>query len=135
MLRRTLSGRFRRDRLAGGAWRIASAAAGGPLLYLTGVRGDADVAPLPDAGGFADCTFIAVDWSDSPPVRVTLQCQDRSLALRASAAMLHEPLDALYGALPLARLDERALLFWRRAFRLVRLPGGRWLLGLLARRR
>ncbi|HUX74415.1 MAG TPA: hypothetical protein VMV25_11050 [Steroidobacteraceae bacterium] len=135
MLRRTLYGRFRRDLLAAGAWRIASSAPGGPLLYLTGVQSDADAAPLPDAGAFADCTSIAVDWSDAPPVRVTLQCQDRSAALRACAAMLHEPLEGLYGALPLARLDERGLLFWRRVFRLVRLPGGRWLLGRLARRR
>ena len=35
---------------------------------------------------------------------------------------------------PLAGLDEKARRFWRRVFRLVRIPGGRHLLGVLARR-
>jgi hypothetical protein len=49
-------------------------------------------------------------------------------------AIVHEPLPKLYAELPLAGFDERARRFWRRVFRLVRIPGGRHLLGVLARR-
>jgi len=37
----------------------------------------------------------------------------------------------LYAALPLAQFDRRARRFWRRVFLLVRIPGGRSLLGML----
>jgi hypothetical protein len=36
--------------------------------------------------------------------------------------------------LPLVSFDDKARRFWRRVFRLVRIPGGRHLLGVLARR-
>jgi hypothetical protein len=44
---------------------------------------------------------------------------------------VHEPLQDLYEGLPLASIDADARRFWRRVFRLVRLPGGRYLLRLL----
>jgi hypothetical protein len=41
----------------------------------------------------------------------------------------------LYEALPLAGFDATARRFWRRVFLLVRLPGGRYLLRLIAQRK
>jgi hypothetical protein len=53
----------------------------------------------------------------------------------ARQALVHKPVPALYESLPLERLDARARRFWARVFLLVRLPGGRALLNLWARRR
>jgi hypothetical protein len=39
----------------------------------------------------------------------------------------------LYESLPLVSIDANARRFWRRVFRLVRIPGGRFLLKLLTR--
>jgi hypothetical protein len=52
--------------------------------------------------------------------------------VEAAAAIVHEPARNLYAALPLAEFDGRARRFWRRVFLLVRIPGGRSLLGILA---
>ena len=49
----------------------------------------------------------------------------RPIAIQAQDAIVHEPLPRLYAALPLARLEEPGRRFWRRVFRLVRIPGGR----------
>jgi hypothetical protein len=54
--------------------------------------------------------------------------------VKARSAIVHEPLAHLYDAFPLAGLDAKARRFWRRVFRLVRIPGGRYLLGVLAHR-
>jgi hypothetical protein len=49
------------------------------------------------------------------------------------SALMHEPLPALYGSLPLATIDAGTRRFWRWVFRVVRLPGGGRLLGVLTR--
>ena len=54
---------------------------------------------------------------------------------QAKSAIVHEPLPFLYEALPLASVDAKHRRFWRSIFRIVRIPGGRYLLGVLARRR
>ena len=51
----------------------------------------------------------------------------------ATSAIVHEPLGHLYESLPLVKFDAKARRFWRRVFRLVRIPGGRYLLKFLAR--
>ena len=55
-------------------------------------------------------------------------------SVQTHSAIVHEPLARLYEALPLAELDAKARRFWRRVFRLVRIPGGRYLLLAMARR-
>jgi len=60
-------------------------------------------------------------------LRMTSAEQVRSV--KARSAIVHEPLPRLYEALPLVSLDAKARRFWRRVFRLVRIPGGRYLLG------
>ena len=67
-------------------------------------------------------------------VRLTLSAGGRARLLTADSAVIHEPAKGLYEALPLAGFDAGARRFWKRIFRLMRLPGGRFLLGLFARR-
>ena len=54
---------------------------------------------------------------------------------KCGGAVLHEPQMQLYSALPLAQFDAKAQRFWRRIFRLLRIPGGRIVLRWIARRR
>jgi len=56
------------------------------------------------------------------------------VVLKTRNAIIHEPLTRLYEGLPLASFDPAARRFWRRVFRLVRIPGGRHLLRFIARR-
>ena len=65
---------------------------------------------------------------------MTLTSAQRSVVAAAQSAIVHEPLPHLYETLPLVRFDAKARRFWRRVFRLMRIPGGRHLIGALARR-
>lgn len=77
---------------------------------------------------------LDIEWSDSAAV-IRLTSEGRRMTLMMRSAIVHEPLPQLYDPLPLAVYDASARGFWRRVFRLVRIPGGRHLLGFLARRR
>jgi len=66
---------------------------------------------------------------------LTFMSEDKVASVEAANAIVHEPLDQLYERLPLISIDANARRFWRRVFRLVRIPGGRYLLKLLARSR
>jgi hypothetical protein len=76
---------------------------------------------------------ISVDWLKDGAL-VTLISDAGPHLLRARFAVAHEPLARLYEKLPLMSFDSPARRFWRRVFFLVRIPGGRRLLGLVARR-
>jgi hypothetical protein len=76
---------------------------------------------------------VALEWSGEGAM-LRLTSDGRQKILRARSAIVHEPLPQLYQALPLAVFDARAKRFWAWVFRLVRVPGGRYLLGVLARR-
>ena len=67
-------------------------------------------------------------------MELTLTSASRRRTLHAQSVIVHEPLMRLYETLPLVSLDEKAKRFWRRVFFLVRVPGGRYLLRILARR-
>jgi hypothetical protein len=75
-----------------------------------------------------------VEWV-ADGVRVALGTGPGARQLTARSAVVHLPLAHLYEALPLAGFDDQAQRFWRRVFRLLRLPGGRFLLRLLTRGR
>lgn len=119
-MRRQLTGTFETQNLGAGVWRLTRSE---PVLIEVFVLG---------------ATPEAAHYLREPPVR------DLDIEWRADCALLgtvamqgvivHEPLPQLYAALPLAGLDERARRFWHWVFRLVRIPGGRYLLGVLARR-
>jgi hypothetical protein len=120
-----------------GTWRLLGGAAG--------ALGSADVsAPIeilirgagPDA---AECfedpiTRLTVEWGPGTPV-VSVTRSGAARVLSARCVIVHEPRPLLYQALPLAKFDADARRFWGRIFRVMRLPGGRWLVKLVARRR
>ncbi len=90
-------------------------------------------APTGESSRALEVRDIDIEWrADSVWLRFI--ADGRSMAVQAQGAIVHEPLPRLYAALPLARLEEPGRRFWRRVFRLVRIPGGRYLLGVLARR-
>jgi hypothetical protein len=76
---------------------------------------------------------IGIEWR-AETVVLTMTSAEQPRIIKAQSAIVHEPLARLYEALPLVSLDAKARRFWRGVFRLVRLPGGRYLLGALARR-
>jgi hypothetical protein len=76
---------------------------------------------------------VCIEWR-ADVVQLSLTSAQHSVVATAQSAIVHEPLPHLYEALPLVRLDAQARRFWRNVFRLVRIPGGRYLLGVLARR-
>jgi len=122
-----LTGPFVARSLGRGAWVLTTDSVGGPDVLLFGAG--AGVAPL--AAEPIDAVRLA--WVGEG-VEVALTCGSRLRELRADAAIVHEPNDRLYQSLPLAGFDAEARRFWRRVFRLIRIPGGRLLLGWLARR-
>ena len=124
---RTVSGRFQSQDLGSGAWHLSTGAAAGPEIYLTGTEPEAA-----ESLRGADASAVAFDWRDDG-VLVTLSTAEGTAALKARNAIIHEPLTSLYAGLPLASFDDAARSFWRRVFRLVRIPGGRYLLRLIAR--
>ena len=113
--------------LGQGRWRLSR---GEPEPVEVLVLGAAPPAASSPALEVSD---IDIEWrADSVWLRFI--SEGRPIAVQAQGAIVHEPLPRLYAALPLARLEEPGRRFWRRVFRLVRIPGGRYLLGFLARR-
>lgn len=133
-MRRTLTGDLRaleagRDAAAGrGVWRLSTGDSAGPDIYLTGVD-----APAAQALRGAQCGAVDLEWLEVG-VRLTLHCSSGTRVVQTRGAILHEPLPHLYEALPLQHLDAAARRFWRQVFRLVRMPGGRYLLKFIAHR-
>lgn len=76
---------------------------------------------------------IDLEWR-AGTVALALTSAERRRSIRTQGAIVHEPLPRLYEALPLASFDEKARRFWRKVFRLLRIPGGRYLLGVFAHR-
>jgi hypothetical protein len=127
-MEKSFRGDFRSRKLGSGAWSLTSAAPDGPEIHLFGVAPESAT----DLEG-AEATRVALVWAPGG-VSVTWVSRSGARILKASAATIHEALPSLYEGLPLERLDARARRFWRRVFILVRIPGGRRLLGLMARR-
>jgi len=127
-VRRSLSGVFSPSDLGNGVWRITRSAPPVIDVYLQGAE-----AAAAEVLGSATVTDMEVEWRGGT-VALTLRAAERQRTLRAQSAIVHEPLPRLYEALPLVSFDAAARRFWRRVFRLVRIPGGRYLLRVLARR-
>jgi hypothetical protein len=127
-MRRHLPGTFLTRDLGEGAWRLSRGEAAPIDVFLRGTESDAA-----EALGSPGVRDIDIEWRPETVVlRMTSAGQVTSV--KARSAIVHEPLPRLYEALPLVSLDAKARRFWRRVFRLVRIPGGRYLLGALARR-
>ena len=128
-LRRNFSGAFLPQDLGSGAWQLSRAAPHEINVFLRDTERGAErsfgTGPLIDLG---------LEW-DAEKVLVTFMSDDRAASVEVASAIVHEPLEHLYERLPLVSIDADARRFWRRVFRLVRIPGGRYLLKLLVRSR
>jgi hypothetical protein len=128
MVRRDVSGPFRAWRVGTGAWRLAKETPSGAEIYFQGAG--------PEAAEVLQGVSIAVlemEWH-AEGVKVALTIAGRVRYLTIGSAIIHEPKARLYESLPLANFDTDAKRFWTRVFRLMRIPGGRFLLKFIARR-
>ena len=127
-MRRNLPGTFMTQELGDGAWRLSRSDATPMDVFLRGAESAAAEAlrspPVRD---------IVIEWR-AETVVLTMTSAEQPRIIEAQSATVHEPLARLYEALPLVSFDANARRFWNRVFRLVRIPGGRYLLGALARR-
>jgi hypothetical protein len=126
-MRRKLPGTFLTRDLGEGAWRLSRGEAAPIDVFLRGADCGAE------ALGSSFVRDIDIEWR-AEAVVLSMTSAEQSRTVEAQSAIVHEPLARLYEALPLVSLDAKARRFWRRVFRLVRIPGGRYLLGVLARR-
>lgn len=128
-LRRNFSGAFQPKTLGGGAWQLSRRA---PHEIDVFVR-DAEHGAA-QAFGAAPIVDLGIEWR-AENVLLTFMSSERALSVSAASAIVHEPLERLYESLPLVSIDADARRFWCRVFRLVRIPGGRYLLKVLTRSR
>jgi len=125
--RRNFSGTFLPQDCGHGAWRLSSAAPHEIDVILQGAdRGAAR------AFGRAPVIDLCIEW-DAKTALLRFTSGDGAATVRTAVAIVHEPLRSLYDGLPLVKFDADARRFWRRVFRLVRIPGGRYLLKFLTR--
>jgi len=127
-MRRHLPGAFVARDLGNGAWRLSRIGAEPLDVWVRGAD-----APAADALRPLQVHDIGIEWRGGVAL-LRITSDGRPAALKLESAIVHEPRAELYRALPLADFDPGARRFWRRVFRLVRIPGGRFLLGVLARR-
>jgi hypothetical protein len=127
-MQRSFSGSFRVDRPTPGWWRVRNTQSPHQIAWLRNLRTTTGDIPV-------DFNTLRLQWNPAGPATVSMGEGDTARLLIADAVQLHEPDERLYDDLPLECFTPGAQRFWRRVFWLVRLPGGRALLGLVARRR
>jgi hypothetical protein len=127
--RQSLAGPFSATELNSGVWQLAAEVPDGARVYLHGAG--------PEASKFLAgmrITALEFEWrTEDVMVRVT--AADGIRHFKSASVFIHAPAARLYDSLPLASFDADAQRFWKRVFRLIRIPGGRLLLGAIARRR
>jgi hypothetical protein len=127
-MRRNFPGTFAARDLDRGAWRLSRREPAPVDILLNGAQSGAAEAFRP-----AVVSDIELEWQDGA-VLMSMTSTQRRTSIQVRSAIVHEPLARLYEVLPLAEFDSKARRFWGRVFALVRIPGGRHLLGVLARR-
>jgi hypothetical protein len=126
-MRRNYSGEFLAQSRGDDAWQLNRAAPHEMTVFLRGAEhGAAQVF------GIAPIAELGIEWQ-AEKVLLTFLAGDKVASVVAASVIVHEPLADLYEGLPLPSIDARARRFWQRVFRLVRIPGGRYLLKLLTR--
>jgi hypothetical protein len=126
-MRRNFSGEFSAQDLGKNVWRLARAA---PHRIEVIAQGAEDNAA--HAFGTAVISNLGIEWH-SDMALLSFMSGERVETVESACVIVHEALLHLYEGLPLASFDAKAQRFWRRVFRLVRLPGGRYLLRFLGR--
>jgi hypothetical protein len=128
-LRRNFPGVFLPQNRGTGAWQLSAPPPHEINVFVRDAERGAErffgTGPLTDLG---------IEWR-AGKVLLTFMAEEKVASVEAADAIVHEPLDQLYERLPLINIDADARRFWRRVFRLVRIPGGRFLLKLLAHSR
>ena len=127
-MRRHLPGTFLAHHLKDGAWRLSRSEPAPIDVFMRGAE-----AAAAEVFRLHNVRDIDIEWR-ADAVVMTMTSAEQSRTVRMQSATVHEPQERLYEALPLADLDANARRFWHRIFRLLRVPGGRYLLGILARR-
>jgi hypothetical protein len=127
--RQSYPGPFSATKLNSGLWQLTAELADGARVYLRGAG--------PEASKLLAQMRIAAlefEWrAEGVLVRVTGAEGVRHF--QSESVVIHTPAARLYDSLPLASFDAAAQRFWKRVFRLIRIPGGRLVLGAIARRR
>jgi hypothetical protein len=126
-LRRNFSGAFLPQDRGNGAWQLSRPAPHEINVFLRDAERGAQ-----RSFGSGHLIDLGIEWH-ADKVLLTFMSDERVASVEAASAIVHEPLDHLYDHLPLISIDADARRFWRRVFRLVRIPGGRYLLKLFAR--
>ncbi len=128
MTSRSIVGPFSSRVLGNGLWQLSDTIHQGRHIYLWVADSPTGFIPANDV------RRVELTWHANS-VGIDIVGPTSVARCRATAAIVHEPQPQLYDQLPLAAFDLKAQRFWRRVFRLIRLPGGRFLLGMVARRR
>jgi hypothetical protein len=126
-VKHTVFGPFVARELGNGFWQLTAGAPAASEIYVQ-ITGPGAADALKDMS----VSRLDLEWRDG--VTLALTGTNGIGYLKAKTAIVHEPKDRLYDSLPLAGFDLKAKRFWRRAFILMRFPGGRLLLGIIARR-
>jgi hypothetical protein len=126
-MRRNYSGAFLVQSRGDDAWQLSRAAPHEMTVFLRHVEPGAA-----RAFGIGPILELGIEWQ-AEKVLLTFLVDGRVASVEAANVIVHEPLADLYESLPLASIDADARRFWHRVFRLVRIPGGRFLLKLLTR--
>jgi hypothetical protein len=126
-MRRNFSGAFLAQDRGNGAWQLTRAAPHELQVFLRDAEHSAS-----RAFGMVPIVDLGIEWHAKTAL-LTFMSGDRVATVEAATAIVHEPLGHLYESLPLVSIDADARRFWRRVFRLVRIPGGRYLLKVLTR--
>jgi len=126
---RTLLGPILAEHLGGGLWQLTAAGAHTAQVFMK-------FAPGVSSAALNDPAIRRLDlqWRLAGVVeRVT--GRNGVAMFEVGTAIIHEGNDQLYGALPLAGFDTKARRFWKRVFLLMHVPGGRYLLRWIVRRK
>jgi len=124
-----LPGPFTAQVFSQGTWRLSRQA---PEFTEVFVRGASEAAgERPRASAVLE---LDIEWRGAD-AQLGVTSDGGRRCMQARSVIVHQPLARLYESLPLARFDRRARRFWRTVFVLLRIPGGRSLLGVLARHR
>jgi hypothetical protein len=131
-MRRNFSGEFSAQDLGKNVWRLTQTAPRKIDVIVQGARhGSSQTSPA-RAFGTAAVTDLGIEWHRDMAL-LSFLAGERVETVEGANVIVHEPVRHLYDGLPLADFDQKARTFWSRVFRVVRLPGGRYLLRFFAR--